>query len=71
LDKIDGVSFYSGEIFEMNTVKMFAKKFIGTNGASLTKFEVKMNRKVQHKLEKRVRDKHRLLDRHLKVIWSE
>jgi len=57
----------------MNSVKMIGKKFIGTNGAKLsgTKFEMKMNRKVQHKLEKRVRDKHRLLDRHLKMIWSE
>lgn len=66
-----GILFIFGEIFEMNSVKMFAKKFIGTNGAELTKFEVKMNRKVQHKFEKRVRDKHRLLDRHLKLIWSE
>jgi hypothetical protein len=55
----------------MNFAKMFGKKFIGTNGIKLSKFEVKMNRKVQHKVEKRVRDKQRLVDRHLKVIWSE
>lgn len=55
----------------MNSAKMFGKKVLGTNGVKLSKFEVKMNRKVQHKTEKRVRDKQRLVDRDLKVIWSE
>jgi hypothetical protein len=39
--------------------------------AKLTKYEVKMNRKLLRGSVKRVRDKQMRIDRHLKVIWSE
>ena len=45
----------------------FMKNFV----AKLTKYEVKMNRKVLRVTQKRVRDKQMRIDRHLKVIWSE
>ena len=39
--------------------------------AKLTKYEVKMNRKLLRGSVKRVRDKQMRIDRRLKVIWSE
>ena len=37
----------------------------------MTKYEIKMGRKIERATNKRVRDKQMRIDRNLKVIWSE
>ena len=49
----------------------FMKNFVHKIGVKLTKYEVKMNRKVMRSTQKRVRDKQMRIDRNLKVVWSE
>lgn len=47
------------------------KNIVKSCANKLTKYEIKMNRKVLRVTQKRVRDKQMRIDRNLKVIWSE